>query len=330
MSESITHRADDGKRSLVDSDDELTGASANSTGHILLVDDSRLVRAMVRKHLVGEGYLVDEAEDGEVALRLCRQERPDIVLMNVEMPVLDGRQTLMLMKADDALRDIPVIFLTGRTSSEEMVAGLKMGAHDYLRKPFEPSELIARVSAALRVARLQRQLSMRNAELDSLSRIDVLTGLHNRRHGDEYLVVECGRAVRGGRSIAVLMLDIDLFKSINDRYGHSNGDVVLREFAVRVVSVLRQGDLVARWGGEEFLGVLPDTDLKGAVVLAERILRVVRERPVALGDGTTCALTVSIGVASGTGKDPESLLKIADNALYAAKAEGRDRLCIGS
>jgi diguanylate cyclase (GGDEF)-like protein len=322
-----THQADDEAPSRVASDEEWADSSA---GHILLVDDSRLVRAMVRKHLVGEGYSVEEAENGEIALRLCRKERPDIVLMNLEMPVLDGRQTLMQMKADETLREIPVIVLTGRTSSEEMVAGLRMGAHDYLRKPFEPSELIARVSAALRVARLQRQLSKRNAELDSLSRTDALTGVHNRRHGDEYLVIECGRAVRSGRPIAVLMLDVDLFKTINDRFGHSGGDVVLREMAVRITSLLRQGDLFARWGGEEFLGVLPDTDLEGAIVLAERILQDIRKRPVALSDNTTCAFTVSIGVASGSGADPEGLVKVADNGLFAAKAEGRDRVCIGS
>jgi diguanylate cyclase (GGDEF)-like protein len=229
------------------------------------------------------------------------------------------------MKLDPDLQEIPVIFLTGRTGREEMLAGLRMGAHDYLSKPFDPAELIARVSAALRVARLQQQLGRRNAELDQLSRTDMLTGLHNRRHGEECLRAEVVRAQRSNRPLSLFMIDIDFFKKINDRYGHARGDTVLQEMARRLLAVLRRGDVAARWGGEEFLVVLPDTDTGGASQLGTRVLEAMRSRPIALGEHLSCPITVSLGIATAIVAEPEELLKRADDALYAAKEAGRDR-----
>ena len=328
MSDALHGRATEQPLSQVADGVTAEGDPATWPGRILLVEDSDVVRAMVRQHLENEGYAVTVAENGEAALRAARAERPDVVLMNIEMPVLDGRQTLKQMKLDHELEDIPVIFLTGRTSREEMLAGLRMGAHDYLRKPFDPAELIARVSAALRVARLQQQLGKRNAELDSLSRTDVLTGLHNRRDGEEWLKVESARALRYRRPLSLVMIDIDFFKKINDRYGHARGDTVLREMSRRLAAVLRQGDIAARWGGEEFLVLLPDTDVDGAQRLGERVLQVMRSQPVVFDSTTNCSITVSLGVASGSGAEPDALLKRADDALYAAKGAGRDRLVL--
>jgi two-component system cell cycle response regulator len=301
---------------------------APAPGVVLVVEDSDVVRAIITRYLTEAGHVVLVAEDGEQALALCRAERPEIVLLNQEMPVLDGRQTLLRMKAEPGLEEIPVIFVTGRSSRDDMIAGLRMGAHDYLCKPFDPPELIARVSAALRVARLQQQLVRRNEELDALSRTDALTGLHNRRHAEEVLAAECARAQRYHRPIGVFMIDVDHFKAINDRFGHAGGDEVLRAIARRLLVAVRQQDIAARWGGEEFLVVLPETGSAGAAAAAERVLAAMRHDPVPLEGERSCQFTVSIGVADGGETDPEALVKGADQALYAAKAAGRDRMAV--
>jgi two-component system, cell cycle response regulator len=304
----------------------------NDAPRILFAEDSTVIRAMVRKALEAAGYVVLEAANGQVAFDLCLQDRPDVALLDVEMPVLNGPQLLERLRADQRFADMPVIFLTGRTSTAEMVEGLRIGAHDYLRKPFEPAELIARVSAAVRVARLQQQLTTRNDELALLSRTDQLTGLSNRRHGEERLRAEIEAAQRYQRPLTVLMIDIDHFKHVNDRYGHAGGDAVLRGLGRRLRDLLRGADLAARWGGEEFVVLLPDTSVAGGAALAERLLETMRETPVVIDDQATaddratCTVTVSIGAASSDETPLAEILRRADEALYRAKRAGRDRL----
>src|SRR5581483_8833868 len=247
-------------------------------------------------------------------------------LLDIEMPALDGHEVLARMKADVALADIPVVFLTGRTGTDDIVAGIELGAHDYLKKPFEPPELIARINSAVRVKRLQDELRDRNAELDAVSRTDALTGLHNRRHAAEHLVRHVSSARRHGFELSVLMFDIDHFKAINDTYGHAGGDAVLREFAARVQPTLRTEDIPARWGGEEFLIIAPVTSSDGAHALAERIRASIAATPFAVGPHQTCSVTVSVGCATTRGEDPDALIGRADDALYQAKTGGRDQV----
>ncbi len=154
---------------------------------IVVAEDSVVIRAVLRQHLENHGYGVVEAHDGPMAIEVCRTSAPDAVLLDIEMPGLDGHQVLAALKDDPALRDVPVVFLTGRTATDDVVEGLRLGAHDYLKKPFEPSELIARVTAAVRLKSVEDELRARNAELDLLSRTDMLTGLANRRHIQERL-----------------------------------------------------------------------------------------------------------------------------------------------
>ena len=294
-------------------------------GTILVADDSMVVRAVLRRQLETDGHTVVEAVNGEEAIDACREYHPDVILLDVEMPVLDGHATLMRLKADPELKDIPVVFLTGRVDTVDVVNGLRLGAHDYLRKPFEANELMARVSAALRTKWLQDELRARNAELDRVSRIDMLTNIYNRRHLDEHLRRVISAARRHDRTVGVLIVDIDHFKEVNDERGHLAGDVVLREVAARLQQAMRTEDALGRWGGEEFLGVLTDTPPEGIRIMAERLRQVIAAAPFILDDGSRIGVTVSVGHTYGT-EDAEVLVHRADDALYVAKAEGRNRV----
>jgi len=293
---------------------------------VLVAEDSLVVRAVLRRHLEQQGYTVVEASDGESALVACETEDPDVVLLDIEMPGLDGHQVLTALKRDPRLCDLPVVFLSGRTSTDDVVQGLALGAHDYLKKPFEPSELIARVSSAVRLKRVQDQLRHRNVELDRISRTDPLTGLFNRRHLDERIQELATTSARLGVEVGVIMFDIDFFKRINDSVGHAGGDTVLKEFSQRVVAQLPADAIAGRWGGEEFLVFLPDTDDDRALEIANRVRLDVAERPFPVDGGDSLAVTVSGGCATSDGTDPEGLVRLADAALYVAKESGRNRI----
>jgi diguanylate cyclase (GGDEF)-like protein len=230
---------------------------------------------------------------------------------------------LQRIKAEETIKDIPVVFLTNHSSMDEVLRGLGGGAHDYLSKPFEPHELVARVGAALRVKKLQDELRQRNEELDKTSRTDVLTGLYNRRHLEEQLRVSLSTGRRRNEPTGVLLLDLDHFKSVNDTYGHQVGDDVLCELAHRLQSELRAGDVAGRWGGEEFLVILPNTGLGGTVEAGERIRGIISGRPFRAGS-QPLAVTISGGGASGIDVDDEALVHRADTGLYEAKDRGRN------
>ena len=297
---------------------------------VLLVEDSSAIRALVRRMLVAGGHTVVEASGGAAALAACRERQPDVMLLDVEMPEMSGWDVLAAMKADPDLRDVPVVFLTGRSDTTDIVDGLRLGAHDYLRKPCEPTELLARVQAAARVKRLQDELRQRNQDLDRISRTDALTGLRNRRHVEEYLVKLTSLARRNAEPIAVLVIDIDHFKSVNDTYGHDAGDAVLREVASRMLGSVRLEDMVGRWGGEEFLVVLPNTAAEGAAELAERLRQVVAETPCRLADADAVQVTISVGCAASLIDDAGRLVRSADAAMYEAKQTGRNRVVVAA
>ncbi|HJQ48306.1 MAG TPA: diguanylate cyclase, partial [Amycolatopsis sp.] len=251
---------------------------------VLVADDSLLIRTVVRAALEGEGYAVAEAGDGLAAVECCHRMAPDIVLLDMEMPGLNGRQVLAELKSSERLCDIPVVFLTGHTEMSDVLGALRSGAHDYLKKPFEPAELLARVGAAAQVKKLHDELRARNAELERMSSTDTLTGLDNRRHIEEKLRQQCSAARRRREPVAVLLLDLDHFKRVNDTYGHPVGDQVLAEFAHRLRRELRAEDIACRWGGEEFLVVLPGTGLADATSVAERIRSATSVTPIRAGD----------------------------------------------
>ena len=294
---------------------------------VLLADDSSTVRAIARLELEAAGYDVIEAGDGKQALEQAREQLPDVVLLDIEMPVMDGYETVQALKADPLTADVPVVFLTGRAGPDDVVRALRLGGHDYLRKPPEPAELLARVNAALRVKALQDELRARAAELDRVSRTDHLTGLYNRRHVEEHLRMLGSGARRHGKPLTVLVIDVDHFKDVNDTLGHTAGDEVLQEVADRLQATLRAEDVLGRWGGEEFLLVLPDTGAAAAISLGERLRELVRSAPVSSSKGDV-TVTISVGGASAESPGEHDLVLLADQQLYAAKDAGRDRVLV--
>jgi two-component system cell cycle response regulator len=241
------------------------------------------------------------------------------------MEGLDGLAVLDALRADPHTEDMPVVFVTGHTDAADLALGLQRGAHDYVRKPVDPVELVARIGTALRLRTLHDELARRNAELEQAARTDVLTGLANRRHADDVLRATIASARRHHRTLCAVLVDVDRFKAVNDTHGHAAGDAVLREIAARLSAGLREEDLAARWGGEEFLLLLPDSPDAG--IVCERLRAAIAERPVNVHGLLELRVSASFGWASWTGDETgETLVGRADLALYAAKAGGRDRV----
>ena len=285
---------------------------------VLVADDDGVTRAMVGAWLGRSGFEVVAARDGEEALVLATESLPDLLLVDVTMPGIDGYDVCRAIQDAGAVAP-PVIFLTAHTQTTARVAGLDAGAVDYIVKPFEEAELLARVRAALRTK------AVRDGLVEKAAR-DGLTGLLNRRELELRADSAVALALRHGRSLACLMIDVDHFKQINDRYGHAAGDAVLREAARRLASVCRASDVVARYGGEEFVLLLPEADRYAAVAVAEKLRAALSDRPFDVGE-TTLTVTASIGVAAWD--EPmmtrQALFEAADEALYLAKERGRNR-----
>jgi two-component system cell cycle response regulator len=305
---------------------------------ILVVDDHEDNIELLRARLEARGYEVDGAKDGQEALDQVERVCPDLILLDVMMPKIDGIEVVRRLKAKtaaDELPFIPVIMQTALDSTENKVEGLDAGADDYITKPINFAELEARVNSLLRIKGLQSSLAAREKELkevnDKLRQIsltDGLTQVENRRSLEERLNEMWQHSVRLHEPIAVVMCDIDKFKSVNDQYGHQAGDAVLKEFAQILRNEAREIDRVGRYGGEEFLLILPGTVLDAAVTFAERLRDKVAKHTFSYTGGTLCR-TMSCGVAGSPHpriKDQEALLKASDEALYVAKETGRNRV----
>jgi two-component system cell cycle response regulator len=292
---------------------------------VLVAESSEPTRADLMRRLAERGLGVVGAGDGERALDLVGGDVPDVVLLDHELPGLDGMTVLDRLRAHDELAAVPVIMMTSSGDPELLVEALRRGADDYLRKPFDPAELDARVMAALRVKRLHDALLEANRRLARQALTDDLTGLANRRHGGRQLEREVALCVRHGRLLALVRVDVDHFKAINDTHGHEAGDQVLAEVARRLAGAVRGGDELARWGGDEFVAILPDTDKAGALRAAERLRSAVAAAPLQAA-GIELAVTVSVGWAHWAGDTPDDLLARADRALYRAKDGGRNKV----
>jgi two-component system cell cycle response regulator len=302
---------------------------------ILVVDDHEDNIELLRARLEARGYEVEGANDGQAALDAVRRVCPDLILLDVMMPKMDGIEVVRRLKANAELPFIPVIMQTALDSTENKVEGLDAGADDYITKPINFAELEARVNSLLRIKALQTDLAARERELSDLndklrfiSLTDGLTEVENRRSLEMHLHEMWQHSMRLHEPIALIICDIDKFKAVNDNYGHQAGDSVLKEFAQLLKSEAREIDRVGRYGGEEFLLILSGTVLDAAVTFAER-LRVKVEGHTFSYAGGTLRRTMSCGVAASPHpkvKDQEALLRAADDALYVAKETGRNRV----
>ena len=299
---------------------------------ILIIDDSKKMRHQVADILKKADLFkfFFEATDGVEGFKMALEKRPDIILCDIEMPKMNGFKFLRMLNTQKELQDIPVIMVTSREEAEAKIQGLGLGASDYVTKPFNPGELLARIKVQLKIKSLQDRLKKSNEMLLELSNTDPLTGLHNRRQMMEILEKEMARSNRTGDTLSLVLIDVDNFKKINDVYGHQKGDHVLKSLSEIFRKHLRQYDSVARFGGEEFTLILPSTDSPEAFSIADRVRQEVAQMVDADLEGLK--VTISLGVASHSAEQAQSsddLIRKADYALYQAKQEGRNRVIVG-
>ena len=304
--------------------------------HVLVVEDSPEISALINLTLRIEGYEVSLASDGGQAFDMASSLIPDLILMDVMMPGMNGFQVAAKLKEREATRHIPLIFVTAKSELPDMVHGLET-AVDYISKPFAVPELVARVRAALRMKKLQSELQQSNEELSRLALTDGLTGLLNRRGFDQQLEDEIWRARRFGHGLGLLIFDLDRFKTVNDTWGHTQGDVVLRAFSEVLMNSSRRVDKVARFGGEEFALLLPATDADGVEFVGEKVREATEKMRIECGPDGEPVLRVT--VSAGGVIFPElaengppvsdlahGMFDLADRCLYAAKNSGRNRV----
>lgn len=297
---------------------------------LLIIDDSKAIRTQV-KQIFSDGKLFSktlQAVDGIEGFKMLVNNDVDIILCDIEMPGIDGLKFLAMLKSREDLRQKPVIMLTSHGDLSTKVRGLESGASDYITKPFEPEEMVARIRVHMQIKTLQDELRRSNQLLLELAQTDPLTRLCNRRYLYEKLEVELNRCYRNGNPLSLIMADIDFFKRVNDKFGHQVGDEALTKVADLLQEQLRTYDLAARYGGEEFCLVLPETDLESACEVAERI-RQRAEEMIFSGPMENYKLTMSFGVAAYDGTCDgtiDEIIRVADDALYEAKNSGRNQV----
>lgn len=289
---------------------------------ILIVDDERQ-NIKILTEFLRDDYKIMAAKDGETAIRaLEKSTLPDLILLDIIMPGLNGYEVIKRLKSDERTRGIPVIFITALDATDDESLGFEMGAVDYITKPFKPVIVKARVKTHM-------QLKQKTDLLDRLALFDGLTQIPNRRNFDSILEKEMRKTARNNSLISLLLMDIDYFKNFNDTYGHIEGDTCLKRVARALEQVAaRPGDFVARYGGEEFAMILPETDLRGALHIAEQAQAAVAQLHIPHDSSRVCReVSISVGVATkanGAAYPPTAFIEKADAALYRAKANGRN------
>jgi len=298
---------------------------------VLVADDDRLTRELLANILRSHGYVVETCEDGQEAVERVSRGGISLALLDIMMPRLSGLEACRLLKGMTNETFLPVVLVTIKTDSASRVEGLKIGADDYVCKPFEEKELVARVEAMLRIKRLHDHVAQARQKLEQMSVHDELTGLYNYRYLHTRLSEEFKRAERYHDPLACAFIDIDQLKAHNDSGTRLLGDHIIRSVAELMRACVRDVDVIARYGGEEFLIVLPSTHFGGAVTVAERIWRDVTEKRFSIDAQTFHNITVSIGVGLYPSRDvrtKDALLRAADGALQQAKRDGGNRICV--
>ena len=319
---------------------------------ILIVDDTTENLTVLRQMLTANGYRVRPAINGEIALKTIQTSLPDLILLDIMMDGMDGFEVCRRLKSDAMAKDIPVIFISALNGTIDKVKAFQIGGVDYITKPFQVEEVLARVETHMKLHHMQKQveeqnvrlqheiterkrveaeLEKSNRELARLASFDGLTRIANRRYFDHCLEKEWGRLARQKAELSLILCDIDFFKRYNDTYGHQIGDDCLKKVAQTIRrAIKRPADLVARYGGEEFVVLLPQTDLNGAVKIAEDIKREVRDLQIEhVKSDVSPYVSLSMGICTMR-PDQETLsaeiVAVADRALYQAKKTGRDRV----
>ena len=308
---------------------ELRPAAGAAPAHIVVADDDSAALELLAGLLRAAGHVVDAVEDGQAAVDRVAQGGIDLVLLDLIMPRLSGLEACRVLKGMTLDGFLPVILVTTRPDTTSRIEGLRIGADDYVAKPYEEVELLARVDGMLRIKRLHDQVAEQKARFERLSVHDELTGLHNYRYLNARLTEEVTRAERYHEPFACLLIDIDQLRAVNELRGRAAGDATIVRVAEAIRRCVRENDVVARYGGDEFLVVLPGTHFAGSVVIAERVWRESSVDP--LSPAAPRDLGISIGVALYPSRDVRSkdaLLRGADSALAQAKREGGHRVCV--
>ncbi|PLW77305.1 PleD family two-component system response regulator [Cohaesibacter celericrescens] len=328
MTDELRSRANTSEQMGLDDGAFLDRLMHQEGGKILLVDDMRSNAERVSKQVRGKFELFLE-NDPQLALRRCTDENFDCVLVNLSMRTFDALRLCAQMRSLETTRMLPILVLADESEQARIMRALDLGVNDYIRQPVDRNELLARMNTQVLRKRYTDALRESVQHTMELAIMDGLTKLYNRRYMTSHLNSLLVAAQEKQKPMSVLLLDIDFFKSVNDTYGHDAGDEVLREFSQRMRQNTRGIDLVCRYGGEEFVVVMPDTDHSLAMVVAERIRKKVAEKPFIIHKGRQMIdVTVSIGLASTlNGEESQDvMLKKADQALYNAKKEGRNRV----
>jgi len=302
----------------------------NKGENILVIDDQPANLEVLVSFLKEHHFNIRIAETGEWALQVLETYKPDIIILDVMMPEMDGFETCRRIKANKDTADIPVIFMTALESVQDKVTGFESGGVDYITKPFQQIEVLARINVHIGLRKQKLKLEQQKELLKMISITDDLTGLFNRRHMTTILDQEFGRCLRYGTDLSCLLVDLDHFKRINDTYGHDFGDIVLRKFSENMARTIRATDSAFRYGGEEFLILLPQTDINGAIQISENIRKRAENEKVTYKNIST-RVTLSGGLCSFHQHHPRTskeMITFSDNALYTSKKAGRNRMSV--
>ena len=303
------------------------GCHMSEPTRVLIVQAEQAERAVQRALFTEAGMSVVEACSGAEALDFLATDRPDLVVLGRTLPDMDGLDLLPRFKSGE-LDFVPVLVASHRGETAERVRGLQLGADDYIPRPCDPAEFLARAKALLRTKQAHDRIRKLQITLEQMVVSDPLTGLHNRRYLMDRMLQEMQRSDRHGEPLALAMIDLDAFKPINDQFGHVLGDKVLRAVGSAITKSVRVSDIAARYGGDEFAVILPQTPAEGAMRVCERLLRNISEIVLQDETGRTFRITASLGLAYYPADDvetPEDLVHSADGALYGAKRSGKNR-----
>jgi len=304
--------------------------SKEKKNKVLIIDDNKVTQQLAIALLDKKNYTVLSAENGMQGIGMAKTHEPQVILLDVMMPEMDGYEVCNLLKSNDKTKNIPIIMVTGKAESMDKINAFELGAADYVTKPFDYAELQARITTQIKMKNLWDEVQDKNKQLQEIVKTDWLTNLYNHRHFHERIFEEFNRAKRYKLPLSCTFIDIDYFKNVNDTHGHQAGDEVLKSISNLFRESIRDVDFAARYGGEEFALVFPHTVLGVAENICERLRKKI-ESEVFIFNEIKIKITISLGV-SGTLENKtttyDELIRFADDALYAAKNEGKNRVKI--